>query len=51
MKRLYRKKKLRMKVLPIGLGWNKCGRVTTSAHFPKLELHWFVNCIYLTGSR
>ena len=36
MKRLYRKKKLRMKVIPIGLGWNKCGRVTTSAHFPKL---------------
>ena len=27
-----------MKVLPIGLGWNKCGRVTTSAHFPKLKV-------------
>ena len=27
-----------MKVLPIGLGWNKCGRVTTSADFPKLRV-------------
>ena len=32
------KQKLRMKVLPIGLGWNKCGHVTTSAHFPKLRV-------------
>ena len=27
-----------MKVLPIGLGWSKCGRVTISAHFPKLKI-------------
>ena len=29
------KKKLRIKVLPIGLEWNKCSRVTTSAHLVK----------------
>ena len=35
-----KKKKLRIKVLPIGLEWNKCSRVTTGAHFlkPKITL-------------
>ena len=27
-----------MKVLPIGLGWSKCGRVTIIARFPKLKI-------------
>ena len=32
------KKKLRIKVLPIGLKWKKCGLVTTSAHFPYIKI-------------
>ena len=46
IKWLYRKKKLRIKVLPIGLEWNKCGRVTISAYFPKLEIT-LVSKLYL----
>ena len=30
--------KQRIKVLTIGLEWNKCGRVTISVHFPKLKI-------------
>ena len=33
-------KKLRIKVLPIGHGWNKCVRVTISAHFGQNRMHW-----------
>ena len=43
---LKKKKKLRIKVLPIGLEWNKCGRVTISAFFPKLEIT-LVSKLYL----
>ena len=46
-----RKKKLRIKVLPIGLEWNKCGRVTIGAYFPKVKITLFLNCICLSGSR
>ena len=38
----HRKKKLCLKVLPIGLKWNKCGR----AHFPKLKIT-LVSKLYL----
>ena len=41
-----RGKKLRLKVLTIGLEWNKCGRVTISAHFPKLKIT-LVSKLYL----
>ena len=42
----YRKKKLRVKVLPIELERNKCGLVTISAHFPKLKIT-LVSKLYL----
>ena len=33
-----KRKKQRIKVLTIGLEWDKCGRVTISVHFPKLKI-------------
>ena len=41
-----KKKKLRIKVLPIGLEWNKRGRVTIGAYFPKVKIT-LVSKLYL----
>ena len=49
IKWLYRKKnktKLLIKVLPIGLEWNKRGRVTIGAYFPKVKIT-LVSKLYL----
>ena len=41
-----KRKKQRIKVLTIGLEWDKCGRVTISVHFPKLKIT-LVSKLYL----
>ena len=41
-----KKKKLRIKVLQIGLEWNKRGRVTIGAYFPKVKIT-LVSKLYL----